>query len=308
MRCVDFHTHLFDVAFGGRAAHERPLPGAALMMRGFAATGFAYLVRRPGRLLRLVEDGVRAHIGARMRRAAPADLARAMDGARVGVAVVLPVHPHVPTARVVAACDFRATFPFCSPPVDRPDCLERAAADLSAGCLGIKIHPLVQNLPLDAPVYRDLFELAAARGVPLLTHFGGSGRMFDRARCAMPLEVRALRDLARARPDGALVVGHAGLWQGDDVLEAVRDLEGVFLETSFQGPAFIARAVRRIGDARLLFGSDFPIGDPRMARGCVERAAIPPRSRERILRGNALALLRIDRARKRAEPQGGDPA
>lgn len=300
LRAIDFHTHLFDVAHGGHPPDERDAAFAPLLMAGFRQAGFAYLVRRPGWLLERVEDRVRAHIRRAMDRSRPDALASAMAEAGVGIAVVHPVHPNVPTDRVVAACDFRTRFPFSSPPVDRPDALAAAERDLDRGCLGVKIHPLIQGLPLDAPVYRDLLELCDARGVPLLTHFGGSGRMFERASRTGPLAIRALRDLARHRPGAALVVGHAGLWQGEAVLEAVRDLANVRLETSFQGPAFVARMVRTIGDDRLLFGSDFPIGRPADARAAVERAAIPPRSREKILRDNALGLLRFGRAFRRA--------
>lgn len=301
MRAVDSHVHLFDVvSSGGRGGGLLP----RLLMAAFSATGYRHLLRAPGLPLRALESAVRERIAGAMRESSPDDLRRAMGRAGVGIALVAPVHPHVSTARVIEACDFTSLFPLSSPPVERADAVETCARDLDGGCVGVKIHPLVQGVGWRSPVCRELLELCGRRGLPLLTHAGGSARMFRRGAAGRPLPASDLRLLARSVPGAPLVVAHCGLWQNREFLDAVRDLDHVFLETSFQGASFLRELVNAVGAGRILFGSDFPIGDPAAFRREIERAGLPPSDRERILRGNALALFPIGRA-YRARGRGG---
>ncbi|MEU9476260.1 amidohydrolase family protein [Streptomyces sp. NPDC048191] len=106
-------------------------------------------------------------------------------------------------------------------------------------------------------------------------------------------DLRTLAALSRRHPRVPLVVSQLGGLHWMEAIELVRDTPGMYLELS---TAFLVLAVRlavRELPERALFGSDAPYGDPVVARTTVERATRSAEVRERVLGGNAAALLGI---------------
>src|SRR5262245_40701476 len=79
--------------------------------------------------------------------------------------------------------------------------IEEAVRCLDLGARGIKLHPRAQAFLPDDPRLEPVFELAAARGVPILIH-GGRG--------LPPIADSLARLLDRHCPP-ALIVAHAGI-------------------------------------------------------------------------------------------------
>lgn len=299
---IDCHVHLLDVAFGGNApgAPSAAAPLARLapnVLRHFERLGYRYLVRRENPLIRAVEKLIMLSLAGRMKVSSAKDLVASMEKAGVRYCVIHPVFPFVTTDAVFDLCDFKAFFPFCSPPVGATDCAARAEADLDRGCLGIKIHPLVQGIDLDGGAYFELAALAAARRVPLLTHFGGSPAMFGIENGLGHLDAKKIAPLAKAASGAPLIIGHAGLWQNEEVLGAIKGLENVYIDTSFQAAGFIRKAARTLGARRLLLGSDFPIGNQKLCRDNVLAAGLSDGETEEILSKNAISIMDFNKSR-----------
>jgi predicted TIM-barrel fold metal-dependent hydrolase len=299
---IDSHVHIFNAAFGGGPEGGRAALMNALYFRPdildyFEKFRYSYFIRKNNPLIYAVEKLIMLAVGARMKNSSIEALASSMQAAGVRYSVIHPVYPYVTTEEVYNMCDFKAFFPFCSPPVDRQDCLLQAESDLSRGCLGIKIHPLIQGLDLDAAAYIELAGLAAERKVPMVAHFGGTPAMFGLKSAAGHLEARKLRKLALYNNNLALVAAHFGLWQNEEVLEQIKDLDNVYADTSFQSPAFIKKAAGVIGSKRILLGSDFPIGNQKLCRDNVLAAGLTDSQTEDILFKNSISIMNFNKSK-----------
>lgn len=101
-----------------------------------------------------------------------------------------------------------------------------------------------------------------------------------------------LAELARRHPHAKLICGHTG---GDWRLgiRAVRDLENVVVETGGSDPTtgFVEMAVRELGQARVIFGSDIPGRSFASQLSKVRGAEVSETARRMVLRDNLRRLL-----------------
>lgn len=126
------------------------------------------------------------------------------------------------------------------------------------GAAGLKIHPVHMALAANDRALYPLYEVAAARAIPVMFHIGSSVFPGARHRYADPLTVdEAAEDFPRVN----FVCAHAGrgFWE-EQTFFLARLRANVYLELSGMPAARIAAAfpeLDRIRD-RVLFGSDWP--------------------------------------------------
>ncbi len=270
---IDFHTHPWrpdDLA-----------PGTVAFVRG-------------------VSRALREH-GDRLRDPRyAADVLRAQG---VQHAVMLPEHcprssGNVRTETVLELCRQSTGFflPFAS--VD-PN-TDAAPADLlrrylDEGVVGLKLYPSYQfYYPNDTRVY-PLYELCQAARIPVLFHIGSSVIPGTRIKYCDPIH---LDDLAVDFPDLIVVMAHGGRGFWYDVCAFLAAQHANFhIDVTGLVPAKLLEhfpGLERIAH-KVVFGSDWPA----MPRSPGENAAVIaglgllPESVERILYGNAAALLRL---------------
>ena len=295
---IDVHTHLFDVAFG--SVIENPGRRSGIlpdMFDLFEFSRYKYLVGKDSAFIGFIENSIKKALYRKMESSSVEALKCSMSRSGARISIVHPVFPHVSTKSVFDACDFKTTFPFSSPPPDGPGSLETAEREIDSGCLGVKIHPLIQEKELGDKGYMDLFKLCAFKKVPMLTHFGGTGRMFGIGAKTGHMDPGGIGKIAKIDKEAVLIAGHCGLWQNGEVLAEIKDLENVYTDTSFQEPSVIEKIVRTIGSERVLLGSDFPIGDQRICVENVLRCRISDEDKENILNKNALRLFKFHEKR-----------
>lgn len=180
---------------------------------------------------------------------------------------------------------------------------ERGARDLlrrafGEGARGVKIHCHVQKIAPDDPRLDEVFEEAAAAGVPVVMHAGR-----EPASDAYGVDTRALcsvdavdRVLAR-HPGLTLVVPHLGADEFDDY-EALLDRHPrLFLDTTMAIAGYLPGGpdlgvLARRAD-RLLYGSDFPDLPYAWSRelGVVAAAGLTPTAARALLGGTARRLF-----------------
>lgn len=149
---------------------------------------------------------------------------------------------------------------------------------------GIKLHPeLHDDYPLDGPGYQPMWEFAAARAIPVLSHsyFGGDS-------------LATFAAIADRYPTVPLILGHSGIDFGiDRVITLVREHPTIWLDLC--GPltwdGVVEMFVDAVGPDRLLFGTDQPFINGASQLGTLAYARLPRSDIEQIIGANAGPLF-----------------
>jgi len=165
---------------------------------------------------------------------------------------------------------------------------ERLLTAEGARVAALKIHPSLDRTPPTDSGYDRTLDVAEEADLPVLVH---TGRWQQVAGFELVL-ARAVE-----RPAVRFIMAHAG---GNEF--GLRDrccsrlvelqLDNVWLDLTGLGmPLYTRTLVERLGAERFLFGSDFPLGHPRVQLAHVTAMELPPEQEEAILGRTARALL-----------------
>ena len=161
------------------------------------------------------------------------------------------------------------------------------------GFKGIKIHPYCDQISLDDPRYRPVWEFSAARKAPVLIHTWNSARYVD------PLLKFCYPSLihgpAEEYPDAVILLGHSG-GEYDGILKAIevaKAFPNVYLDTASSRlyPGVIKMMVEELGAEKVLYGSDVPFLSAVTQLGKIIYADIAESDKEMVLGGNAARLF-----------------
>ena len=172
--------------------------------------------------------------------------------------------------------------------------------------VGVKLFPgylpFYPHDPRLAPVY----EWAHRKQLPVLVHQGDTLDRKGLVKFARPIE---LDEVAVRYSDVRFVLCHLGNPWVDEAAEVVYKNENVYADTSGllahpSAPYFekmveqcrrrVLQAIVAIGSSeRILYGSDWPLEELRLAVGLVDGLDLPLADRERILGENARRLFRL---------------
>jgi predicted TIM-barrel fold metal-dependent hydrolase len=147
---------------------------------------------------------------------------------------------------------------------------------------GLEVSPAVHGFRLDDPAVAELVTIAAAAGHPVyVVCLGRAGsRTADLVR------------LARGFPAVTFVWGHCG-HTGLDVagLAEIAAVPNIFAETSGCLTVTARLAVRRLGTARVLFGTEYPLQHPRVELAKAEALGLDLLDQYDLMWGNACRVL-----------------
>lgn len=176
-------------------------------------------------------------------------------------------------------------FPWVNPSVEGElEYLESRRDRIS----GFKLHPSVDKVRVSDPIVTPYLEFAARENLPVMVHCGRWQEMAS---------YRLALDAARAHPECVFILSHMG---GDTpelemgTIDGIDEygLDNVHLGTEGVREYWaVERAVRVLGADRVIFGSDFPLGHPRMYMGVIDALRVDERERALILGGNILNLI-----------------
>jgi len=182
-------------------------------------------------------------------------------------------------ARIVASRPGRFYgFAFVHPIHDRGRvaALVREAVE-RLGFVGIKVHRH------DAPISREVCEVAAAYGLPVNYDVMG--------------EVSVVRLLAEEYPRLPFIIPHLGSF-GDDwraqvaFLDPLARYPNIYTDTAgVRRFDLLVEAVRRAGPHKILFGSDGPWLHPGLELAKVRALGLPPADAALVVGGNFLRLI-----------------
>jgi predicted TIM-barrel fold metal-dependent hydrolase len=158
------------------------------------------------------------------------------------------------------------------------------------GMIGVKLHPHWHDY--ETRLLSPLCARAEELGLPVLIHLGFRRRGDFRSLCAR-------------FPRLTVIAAHAGFPFYNDLWSHARELPNLYVDLSspYIDERLARAAVRAMGAARCLYGTDAPYGfhgaegyDYRAILGWVDRMPIGARERDRILGESFLAIL--DRSKR----------
>lgn len=161
------------------------------------------------------------------------------------------------------------------------------------GLYGVKLNGAQNNYRIDDPTLAlPVIEEIAKAGVMLAFHIGA-----DFYENTHPF--RAER-VARMYPEMPVLMVHMGMADWDmnqAVVEIANRCPNMFLIGSATTEKAVMHAIKTLGAARVLFGSDAPFERPHVVRATYEAALaddVTPTERDLVMGGNAAKLFNID--------------
>ncbi len=130
---------------------------------------------------------------------------------------------------------------------------------IAMGLHGIKLHADFQRTPIDSPASYRIYEVIEGR-LPVLMHMGDYRHDYSHP----TMLAKVMRDFPRLK----VLASHLGGFGAWDEAEAVlQGGDNIRFDTSsavgLMSPERAVRLIRHYGVDRCMFGSDFPMWDPR---------------------------------------------
>jgi uncharacterized protein len=286
---IDIHTHIGDLIAGGEIPEPYDRP-PRLISNLFEGSGFRLMGGKgifPHYALRVE---IR-HNRERMKMGTPENLVKYMDRYGVSVSVLQPIASHRSQAYIPELRDDRLRS-FASVHPGLPKWKDRLHDHMGAGCLGLKIHPVIQNLACDDPAVFDLIEEFATYDRPVLLHAGESSYRWDELSAARLGRVGGWGAVFSAFPATRFIVAHMAMEGWKEAIELGERLPNLFVDTSFQPVSHVREAIRRLGGERVLYASDWPFSLQGVPLKIIAAASRGDGGlREALLCGNARSLL-----------------
>jgi predicted TIM-barrel fold metal-dependent hydrolase len=164
------------------------------------------------------------------------------------------------------------------------------------GVVGVKLHPLFQELSFADERTREILVALAEGGFPVIAHVGCGGDHTQNERGAS----KHLPALVGGIPGLRFIAAHFGGYHDLDAAEQWSVGTDVHLETSWPPslgtlPAQrLQEIIRRHGADRVVYGSDWPMTDPATEIAAVRALGLTAQEEAAVLGGNLARLLGID--------------
>ncbi|MBI9074354.1 MAG: amidohydrolase [Desulfatibacillum sp.] len=277
---IDAHTHIGDILNkgGGEIIWKKRVSKSMILdpislwgWVGYRNFGLGNLLYRLSLSRAVTAEQVRSQAGTLE------NLRTSMDRLGVTHSACMPIHPYVVFGDVAkAASQDPGVIPFTTVDVAAGGDFEtQLMADKANGAKGLKLHGIIQKAPLDDPRTHKAVEAAGGAGLAVLFHCGISNYYKGEEKGRNIPEYGAVDyavRLVREHPDVRFVVGHAGMFEVEEVMEKLAAFENVLVDTSLQSAANIRKLIRALGPDRVLYASDWPFGDARAALACARKA------------------------------------
>jgi predicted TIM-barrel fold metal-dependent hydrolase len=181
-----------------------------------------------------------------------------------------------------------------------------------AGFVGAHLYPHRFGIAPDHRTLYPYYARGAELGLPIQIQVGHA-LIYDAAR-PMPSTGRpdAIDRIACDMPELTIVAAHIGVpWEGEMISVAAKH-PNVFIATDAHAPHRWPEALLRFLDGRLgrgkvLFGTDWPVVDPRRARRDIDAMDLKPESRDALLRGAAARIYRLHQTTAETTAPHPDP-
>lgn len=307
LEIIDAHSHLGDILYeeGGKLIDKKGVrPTSRFLDTGKILGALKYKfgeLKEPGKFLRAwgTYAGRQRNFGATLE-----NMQKALGHAGVSSACVLPIPPNVrfDDLKDAQQKDNRI-IPFTGVDFRNMENFEaKMKSDVERGAKGMKIHPIIQNVsPQDRRMYEAVEEFAQY-DLPVIFHSGAVTYYFGEDKKKENPEYGRMdlieKMVADFRGKVNVILGHAGMFEFNYAIENMAKYPNVFVDTTFQHPERIIQLINTFGTERVVFGSDWPYGEMKVAVECVKEALQEKTDRQetaaKIFRGNIKNLIHLD--------------
>lgn len=301
---IDFHAHLGDIFVGtqnniykqGLALSEMPDAFTERELRGFKGP---FVTEETEAALKEFVDINHE----RSRVNTLENMQREIDENAVDYVCILPILPALSFEDYDAA---HLIEPRCIPYT----CIDfhlgmnagkKLLEDSRRGAYALKLHPVMNKVPLSDPVVEEALKCWADTGKPVTSHCG-SGMYYypevnDKYVTPEFGDLRYLVDCAKRHPEINFVAAHCGGTAEGNIerlASLAKGLDNLYVDTSFRSHEDIELIVELFGQERVVFGTDYPFGSYSRQIEQVETATEGNQElRDLIFYKNANRLLHI---------------
>ena len=147
------------------------------------------------------------------------------------------------------------------------------------GFKGIKLYPVYNDVKPDDPRTFPVYEVAQELGIPVTVHMGFTSSVLDAEHYA-PLEYQHpfhMDKVAATFPDLKLIIAHFANPWGEEVMMLMRKYSNLHADLAYEYFPIDLKARNLVWAKffglldRLLWGSDYPVDDPREALEDIRR-------------------------------------
>lgn len=161
---------------------------------------------------------------------------------------------------------------------------------ISLNLKGVKLHPDFQKIPLDDERCMKIYSLCSGK-VPVLLHTGDYRYDYSNP--------DTMKNVLDKFPDCTFIGAHFGGWSvWDEAAEKLSGYSNFYVDTSssFSDISLrkAAELIEKYTPDRILFGTDYPLGDSQKESECIRKIVFDEDSLEKIFYRNSADLFRIN--------------
>jgi hypothetical protein len=163
------------------------------------------------------------------------------------------------------------------------------------GFVGAHAYPHWFRLPPDAPQWYPIYAKCCELGVPIMMQVGQNLIYQKDVRLPSVARPILIDQIAIDFPELKIIGIHVGIPWADEMIAMAWKHENVFIGIDAYAPKHLPASVIRYMDSygveKTLFGTDWPVIDPRRAVRELRDYELKPKTYERVLRKNALNVF-----------------
>jgi len=260
MKIIDIHSHLEDILYGGDIIEPYSkrvwTPGNLWENSSYRIAGLPGPLAVISRHLEAVFISHQNHFGTLE------NMIKDMDEFGVTKSVLNPIAPMTDGFQYLKKVKGNERFlVFAGVSPHDPDKEKKLKDQIAAGCVGLKLHPILQNAAPNHRGYFEIMEIFRAYKMPVLFHSGVVHYYvaYQPTRYGYG-EPRRYEELIKAFRDVPTIMGHMGMRQGEQVIELARKYDNLYADSSQQRLSLLKKGAQAFGKDRLMFGSDWAFG------------------------------------------------
>lgn len=264
-RIIDFHGHLGDIFLGKNVSFKTNLPKPQSFHDHFyenGQSGFTFNVagKSAEALQTRIQQGQR-----RTQHGTLENILADLSEAEAAYMVLLPVFPQTSFEEYRAACflDKRLlTFTSADYALNEEEMLAKLRQDIVLGAKGLKVHAILQNVPLNDERTCKAVEVFGEAGLPIYVHVGESYYYtLEQKNYHCPAEYGRLEsflELVERYPNYDFIAAHCANRYAEELANGVKERKHIYTDTTFCSAERIAKSVELLGAEQILFGTDYP--------------------------------------------------
>jgi len=174
--------------------------------------------------------------------------------------------------------------------------LDHAVKEL--GFVGAHFYPHWFRMPPDSALCYPIYSRCEELGIPIMMQVGQNLIYQKDVRLPSVAKPILLDQVAIDFPNLVLIGIHIGVPWTDEMIAMAWKHENVYIGIDAYAPKHLPASLKHYmnsyGSHKVMFGTDWPVIDPERAVSEIHEHALRPESLEKIMRGNAVRVFRLE--------------